>query len=128
MLYAENLIPDPKSLDLPPKCLSDKPHFRGAGIDYTGVLFCINRLISDSIQEDELCKCYIVINTCAVSRDIVLDLVPDVSAQTFIHSFRRFISSRGGPLIILSVNGSPFIANSTQEFATNYYNGDLVSQ
>ena len=47
----------------------------------------------------------------------MLDLVPDASAQTFVNSFKKFISRRGCPRIILSVNGTAFIAELTQNFA-----------
>ena len=61
-------------------------------------------------------KCYIVIYTCASTRVVVLDLVPDASAETFINSLSKFISRRGCPQIMLSDNGSPFIADITQNF------------
>ena len=48
-----------------------------------------------------------------LARGIVLDLVPDALPQTFINSFFNLISQRGCPQIVLSENGSPFIANNT---------------
>ena len=59
-------------------------------------------------------KCYIVISTCASTRGVVLHLVPDASAETFINSLAKFISRRGCPQITLSDNGSPFIIDITQ--------------
>ena len=106
--------------DLPPERLDDQLCFSGVGIDYTGSLFCKNVFFNDSVDEDNLFKCYIVICTCAATRGIVLDLVPDASSQTFINSFTKFISRRGCPQIVLSDNGSPFIANNTQQFVANH--------
>ena len=110
----------PKIPDLPPERLNDQPCFSGVGIDYTGSLFCKNVFFNDSVDEDNLFKCYIVIYTCAATRGIVLDLVPDASSQTFINSFIKFISRRGCPQIVLSDNESPFIANNTQQFVANH--------
>ena len=64
-------------------------------------------------------KCYIVIYTCASTRGAVLDLVPDVSAEIFVNSLSKFFSRRGYPQIILSDNGSPFIADITQNFVAS---------
>ena len=64
-------------------------------------------------------KCYIVIYTCASTRGAVLDLVPDVSAEIFVNSLSKFISRRGYPQIILPDNGSPFIADITQNFVAS---------
>ena len=64
-------------------------------------------------------KCYIVIYTCASTRGAVLDLVPDVSAEIFVNSLSKFISRRGYPQMILSDNGSPFIADITQNFVAS---------
>ena len=100
--------------------MNDQPCFSGVGIDYTGSLFCKNVFFNDSLDEDDLSKCYIVIYTCAATRGIVLDLVPDASSQTFINSFINFISRRGCPQIVLSDNGSPFTANNTQQFVDNH--------
>ena len=60
-----------------------------------------------------------VICTCTSAMDVVLDLVPDASAETFISSLSKFISRGGGPQIILSDNGSPFIADITQNFVAS---------
>ena len=52
-------------------------------------------------------------------RGVVLDLVHDGQAKTFINSCIRFISRRGCPQEILSDNGSVFTADETQTFAAN---------
>ena len=83
-------------------------------IDYTGAVLCRNIFISGIVSEEELFKCYIVVSACATTTGIVLDLVQDVSAQTWIHSFERFTSRRGCLQVVLSDNESPFIASSTE--------------
>ena len=69
----------PKIPDLPPECLNDQPCLSGIGIDYKGSLFCKNVFFNDSVDEDNFFKCYFIVYTCAATRGIVLDLVPDAS-------------------------------------------------
>ena len=47
----------------------------------------------------------------------MFDLVPAGSAKTFVNSLKKFVSRRGCPRIILSDNGTAFIAELTQNFA-----------
>ena len=105
----------PVSPDLPSIRLNDDASFSGIGIDYSEALYCKNLFNSNSIHEDDMYKCYIVIYTCASMRGVVLDLVPDASAET-LNSLSKFISRRACSQIILSDNGSPFIADITQNF------------
>ena len=65
--------------------------------------------------EHQLFKCYVVLYTCAATRGVVLDLIPDASAKTSVNSLKKFISQRGCPRIILSDNGTAFTA--AQNFA-----------
>ena len=104
----------PVSPDVPSELLNDDVSFSGIGVDYSGALYCKNLFNSNSSDEDDMYKCYIVIYTCASTRGVVLHLVPDASAETFINSLAKFISRRGCPQIILSDNGSPFIIDITQ--------------
>ena len=53
-------------------------------------------------------------------KKILLDLVPNALPQTFTHSFIKLISCRGCPQVVLSDNGSPFIANNMQQFVANH--------
>ena len=46
---------------------------------------------------------------------MILDVVPEGSAETFISSFKKFISRRGFPAKILSDNGEVFVADITQK-------------
>lgn len=50
---------------------------------------------------------------------VVLDLVPDGWAEVFVNSLCHFFSKRGWPQIILSDNGSPYIADATQKFVVS---------
>ena len=59
-----------------------------------------------------ICKTYVSIYTCAVSRAVHLDTVPDLTAAAFIRNFRRFTARRGLPREMNSDNGKTFRAAS----------------
>ena len=62
---------------------------------YTGINFAGPLYVKDSGESG---KVYIAIYTCGVSRAVHLDIVPDLTAETFLLSFRRFTARRGVPL------------------------------
>ena len=68
------------------------------------------------MNERDPFKCYIVIYTCVSTPGVILDVVPDGSAETFITSLKKSISRRGCPAKILSDNGGVFVADITQKF------------
>ena len=49
---------------------------------------------------------------------MILDVVPDGSAETFVNSLKTFVSRRGCPAKILSNNGGVFVADITQKFVS----------
>ena len=72
----------PVSPDLPSVPLNDDVSFSGIGVDYSGALYCKNLFNSNTSDEDDMYKCYIVIYTFASTGGVVLDLVPDTSVET----------------------------------------------
>ena len=62
------------------------------GIDYAGPLFINNIYVK--FEKDVMHKCWLVLFTCANSRCIFFDLVPDCSAEACVLALKRFISSR----------------------------------
>ena len=46
--------------------------------------------------------------TCCATRAVHLDLVTDMTADTFVRSFRRFVARRGMPSRVISDNGKTF--------------------
>ena len=67
-------------------------------------------------DDEEILKSYVVIYTCATTRGIILDLVANTSAASFLLSFRRFCGRRGCPHEIISDNGSAFTSEMIQTF------------
>ena len=55
-----------------------------------------------------LAKVHVVLYTCATTRAIHLDLVPDTSALSFIKSLKRFIYRRGIPYLMISDSATCF--------------------
>lgn len=50
--------------------------------------------------------------TCGVTRAIHIDIVTDLSPQSFIRCLKRFISRRGLPSLVVSDNGTTFKASA----------------
>ena len=93
--------------------LNDHRAFYATGVDNFGPLYVI------SSRGENPYKIWGTLYTCAASRGIVLDLVPETSAAAFTRSFDRFVARRGCPDHIISDNGSNFIANETQNYTTS---------
>ena len=64
------------------------------GVDFTGALYVRGR-------GDEN-KVYVCLFTCAVSRAVHLEIVTDLSVETFLQAFRRFSSRKSLPKILVS--------------------------
>ena len=108
-----------KTPDLPPlpktRVGSAKP-FAVTGIDFTGTLY-----VKDPIGES---KAYICLFTCASTRAIHLEIVTDLSTETFLLAFRRFSSRRSFPSVILSDNASTYLAVA-EELKTPFESNDI---
>ena len=107
----------PGHSDLPQLRFDDSYPFSSTGVDYLGPLLCLPVYG----VRDKLYKAFVVIYTCAATRAVILEVVHDANARTFISSFNRFISRRGCPSTMVSDNGSTFKAEETQSFASNRY-------
>ena len=93
-------FPMPPTASLPSYRITPTFPFNVTGVDYTGMLGIKTPTGRDSV--------YICLFTCAVSRALHLELVPDLSADSFLRAFRRFISRRSRPRLMLSDNASTF--------------------
>ena len=65
-------------------------------VDYAGPLYISVAETSDSS------KVWICLFSCCVTRAIHLELVPDMSTQTFLRAFKRFTARRGIPIQVIS--------------------------
>ena len=94
---------------LPRSRLSDAYPFTYTGLDYAGPLY-----VKSIYGRSDMYKAWIFLFTCASTRGLFLDLVPDCTSASCIRGLRRFFSKRGIPQQIISDNGSQFTATETQ--------------
>ena len=104
----------PAPPDLPLYRLSDKFAFTYSAVDYAGPLY-----INNIYGKLQTFTCRIVLFTCAFTRCMYLDLVPDCSSPSCVRLLKRFFAAGGVPTLIISDNGSQFISNETQSFVNN---------
>ncbi|XP_065054025.1 uncharacterized protein LOC135682870 [Rhopilema esculentum] len=89
---------------LPEFRVSDTYAFSKIGVDFAGPLY-----VKDIYAKDtNMNKCYIALFTCANSRAVHLELVPDLEGESFIRCLKRLIGRRGIPSLIVSDNGKTF--------------------
>ena len=89
-------IPDPPPL---PNLRIEQPNsFEVTGVDFTGALY-----VTDNGNER---KVYICLCTCTVHLEVVLDL----TLESFMLAFRKFTSRRSTPATVISDNASTYLA------------------
>ena len=92
--------PDPPPL--PKHRVQMMQPFTVTGVDFTGALYI-------RAPEGEN-KVYICLFTCANTRAIHLEVVGDLSEETFLEAFRRFSSRKSLPKFMVSDNASTFMS------------------
>ena len=92
-------IPDPLPL---PKLRVEQPNpFYVTGVDFTGALYIREK-------EDER-KVYICLFMCVTTRAMHLEVVLDLTVESFMLAFRKFTSRRSLPRTMLSDNASTYL-------------------
>jgi len=99
-------VPPPPPL--PEFRVKTAPAFTFTAIDYAGPL----HVKGANKKTEEMV--WICLYTCCVTRAVHLDIVPDLTAEASLRSFRRFTARRGLSLKIVSDNGSTFKSASRQ--------------
>ncbi len=100
----------PSMPPLPPERVKKSKPFENVGLDYLGPIW-----IKDN---NERVKSWVCLITCFITRAIHLEPVLNLSAEQFLNSFRRFISRRGKPDLVLSDNAPQFkLANQVLDKA-----------
>lgn len=102
--------------DLPKERVTPSRPFTNTGVDYTGhVDVKINKG-----RGVKTCKAYIAIFICMVTKAVHLELVSDLTTQTFLAAFKRMCARRGTPRHVFSDNGTNFVGAAKllqQEFS-----------
>ena len=99
--YEGKSYPSPKPPPLPEFRIREAPPFLYTGVDLAGPVHV--RCLSNEVKIWICC-----LFTCCVIRAIHLEIVPDMTAQSFIRCFKRFTSRRGIPQVMVSDNGKTF--------------------
>ncbi len=102
----------PKAPPLPKFRLENDYAFLRIGVDYAGLLFFKNIYGTDH----ETYKSYILLITCAATRAVHLELVPDMNAESFKRGLTRLQVRRGVPGLIISDNGKTFKDRKIQNY------------
>ena len=106
------LIPPP-SPALPSYRVASDFCFQSTGVDFAGALLVKSIYFPD---RNQLHKSYICLFTCAASRALHLELVPNLEAQTFIRALQRFFARRGYPKVLVSDNAKTFTCHAVKRF------------
>ena len=98
--------------------LYDKSSFYTSGIDNFDPLY-VKNIFQSKQDNSTLFKVWVTLYTCAASRAVILDLVPQLDSHSFIRSFRRFVARRGCLSNVISDGERNFVLGETQTFAHN---------
>lgn len=72
---------------LPPVRTTEADTFNVIGVDFASPLYVKERAVQ--------VKAYIVLFTCAVTRAVHLELVSDMTTESFLRAFSLFVARRG---------------------------------
>ena len=94
-------VPPPPPL--PTYRVEEAPPFSVTGVDFAGPLLV-------KMDGTAICdaKAWICLYTCCTTRAIHLEVVLDMTTQSFLRCFKRFVSRRGMPQRMVSDNGTTF--------------------
>lgn len=105
----------PPLADLPSLRLTESRPFLATGTDFMGPVITKRKIDGKKFF---LKKSWICLFTCFSTRAIHLEVVPDLTAESFLQCLRRFIARYNRPELILSDNFSSFkLANETIDIA-----------
>ena len=105
--------------DLPDFRVNQAAPFSYVGVDFAGPLYY-------KVNTGTMEKAYIALFSCCVTRALHLELVEDLTAETFRRCLRRFTARRGVPQVIVSDNATTFQA--TEKAVTELFNHPEVQQ
>ena len=91
--------------------------FFATGVDNIGPLFVKSIFAKDSSTRF---KVWVTLYACAGTGVAILDVVPYIDSSSFTKSFRRFVSRRGCPSVMISDNVRNFVSNETVEYVNGF--------
>ena len=115
--------------DLPSVRVRQSRPFNNVGVDYCGPFYIKEK----KWRNQKFIKCYVAIFICMAVKAVHIEIVEDLTTESFLAALSRFISRRGVSENIYSDNGTQFKgANNKLEelyklFQTSEFKKDLVS-
>ena len=94
----------PPAPPLPKFRVTEQPPFMYTGVNFVSPLYIKTYgLVATK-------KVWLCLFTCCTTRAVHLDIVPDLTADSFLRCFKRFSARRGIPHLMISDNGKTFKA------------------
>ena len=103
-MFDGKTLTGPPSPDLPKFRVSDDFAFSSTGIDFAGPLY-VKQIYNN---ETRMFKAYILLFTCATTRNVHLELTPGMDCGSLIRALHRFLSRRGYIKLFISDNFKSF--------------------
>jgi hypothetical protein len=102
--------PQPIMADLPRSRVSECRPFSRVGIDYAGPLSMTEHRLRKARQY----KVYIAVFVCFVVKAVHLEVVSDLTTDSFLAALKRFVARRGLPTDIYTDCGTNFVGAANQ--------------
>lgn len=96
--------------DLPAARVIPSRPFQNCGVDYAGPF----NMKAGNLKSRKILKSYLCIFVCFVTKAVHLELVSDLTTNSFLNCFKRFISRRGKCSNIYSDNGTNFVGANNE--------------
>ncbi|XP_046846737.1 uncharacterized protein LOC124440388 [Xenia sp. Carnegie-2017] len=93
----------PPTGNLPKDRTEGSRPFQVIGVDYAGPFIYKKRAGKEG-------KAYLLLVGCSLTRAVQLEMLPDMSTEEFMHSFKKLVARRGKPDKVYSDNAKTFVA------------------
>ena len=93
----------PPTGNLPKDRTEGSRPFQVIGVDYAGPFIYKKRAGKEG-------KAYLLLVGCSLTRAVHLEMLPDMSTEEFMHSFKKLVARRGKPDKVYSDNAKTFVA------------------
>ncbi|XP_064642461.1 uncharacterized protein LOC135496842 [Lineus longissimus] len=98
----------PLAPELPEFRLNELTAFRASAVDFTGHIYVRNR------PTNKVQKVYVALFCCLTTRAVHLEVVPDMTVESYLRAFRRFTSNCSTPKLVYSDNAKTFKGAETE--------------
>lgn len=89
----------------PPERVNISPPFSNSGVDFAGPFFVRNR----NQRKGPLHRIYVAIFVCMATKAIHIEMVTDLTSESFIATLKRFFARRGKCSTLFSDNATNFV-------------------